>query len=145
MNNFKMMVEKEMELQELNNQYGWQSCYDVPEAYDKMSDLENELSDLAHEVAGTELYYKDVADLAETLAGDLRNAGKTADEAEMYLYSRDDYFHDIVLGGESNEMAEQLYYWVSSDDRGKWLEANYLHDANIYTDKRVELILVADF
>ncbi len=138
-----LMVEKK----QLENQYGWQSCFDVPEQYDKMENLSVEImSNLKeYEKHHTDILATNLYDVLDTIAFEIVN-GNISEEAEVMFYTQDDYLETYVLGNfneEQMEVFDKLFYYMNSDDRAGWLKSNYINnDPNEYTDNLVNFVVV---
>lgn len=139
MTNLNLVVAKMVEKKDLEGRYGWASCFDYPEQYDKMTDLELEIDDL---LEGNDKLYN----ILDAVAVDVYNGNIDAETIEINHYSQDEYLEYYVLENmdeQAKSMFESLYYFMNSDLRGQWLEANYLaHDPNVYTDKFMENIIM---
>lgn len=139
MTNLKLIVAKMVEKKALENKYGWASCFDYPKQYDAMTDLELEIDDLLE--GRDELY-----PILDTIACEIDWGNIDLETLEVNHYSQDEYLEYYVLEGmdeHARKMFDSLYYFMDSDTRGQWLEANYLaHDPNVYTDKRIENIIM---
>lgn len=139
MTNLNLVVAKMIEKKDLEGRYGWASCFDYPEQYDQISDLEIEIDDL---LEGDDTMYK----ILDAVATDVMNGNVDAETLELSVYTQDEYLEYYVLEGmdeHAKNMFDSLYYFMDSDTRGKWLEANYLaHDPNVYTDRWMEKIVM---
>lgn len=138
-----LMVEKKR----LEDQYGWRSCFDVPEQYDKMENLSVEIMNnlKEYEKHHTDILATNLYDVLDTIAFEIVN-GNISEEAEVMFYTQDEYLETYVLGNfneEQMEVFDKLFYYMNSDDRAGWLKSNYINnDSNEYTDNLVNFVVV---
>ncbi|MGQ9028444.1 hypothetical protein BLL41_21370 [Bacillus sp. FMQ74] len=138
-----LMVEKKR----LEDQYGWRSCFDVPEQYDKMENLSVEIMNnlKEYEKHHADILASNLYDVLDTIAFEIVN-GNISEEAEVMFYTQDDYLETYVLGNfneEQMEVFDKLFYYMNSDDRAGWLKSNYINnDPNEYTDNLVNFVVV---
>jgi hypothetical protein len=139
----KEMLVNVIELKKLNNQYGWQSCFDVPDAYDQMENLASEIhADLENAFPNFgSITHGHIKDNLESIASDFLNNNWNTDDLddiEIHYYSLDEYIEIFVLEGldeQGRQLFDSLFYWMNSDDRGKWLYTNYVQgESNTYTN-----------
>lgn len=139
MTNIKLAVEKMVEKKQLEGSYGHASCFDFPKEYDKMEELADEIGEILN-------HDDKVYEIVKTIAFDAYNGNIDLEYVDFSLFSQDDYIEAYLLESmdeSGRNMFDSLFYWMNSDDRGRWLEVNYLAgEANIYTDKFIDTIIV---
>lgn len=146
MTDLKLVVVKIMEKKDLEGRYGWASCFDYPEQYERMEELAsevfNELTELTNEYKAKQVY-----ECLEAIATDISGGNYDLESIdEISFMSQDDYLEDYVLSGmdeSATEMFNSLFYFMNVDSRNNWLETNYLaHDPNVYTHKMMDFIIM---
>lgn len=147
----KLMVEKKG----LDNQYGWQSCFDVPEAYDKMEELANEIIDLINEYTSDyqnltfSVSMEAVREELESIAFDVTNNNYDIDSIDVNFLTQDDYIETYVIEGmdeSARSMFDSLFYFMNSDHRAAWLKNNtiFIEASNMYSNNFFDFVIVVD-
>jgi hypothetical protein len=147
MQNLKQMVEMTIEKRELEGKYGWVSCFDAPEAYDKMEIINNELFELAKDVVeGREIVAGHLLDSLDSIASDVMNGNYEMSDLEISYHTQDDFIDNYVLEGmddSATQMFNSLFYFMNSDERILWLGTNHLMPMpNTYTNKWIDYVLM---
>lgn len=134
---------------QLNNRYGWQSCFDQVDAYKLMDLLASLASSLSQEIAANN-GEGDNGTLEENVMEVLGNAvdyietnknlsskdiieGLLNESIQIYSYNHDSYIEDIVLSGmedSAKEVFENLYYWMDHSNRYQWLQVTHLQNGS---------------
>lgn len=146
-----IIVNKIREKSELENRYGWVSCFDAPEAYNEMGKLAGEIEELCEEVVQSNLDHNGFAKfLPETLRDVLYYINGHFDSIEgkeLVLYTQDEYIETYVLGGiseDAREVFDNLFYYMNSDERAGWLHSHYIdHDECAFADEYVDFVIMA--
>ena len=144
----KNLVLKMVEKIQLENKFGWASCYDYPAEYNQMIDLEVEIcealekyNDTNYSKRGTDLY-ENIEDIAKEVV----NGNIDAESLELSYYSIDEWIEMYVTEGmeeAEKKTFESLFYYMPTDVRNGWLEGNHLSNfTNTYTNIMIEYILM---
>lgn len=146
MTDLKLEVVKMMEKKDLEGRYGWASCFDYPEQYNRMEELASEIFTSLEELTN-EYKAKQVYECLEAIAIDVSGGNYDLESLDSIIYmTQDTYLDEYVLSGmdeSAKKMFDSLFYFMNSDSRNNWLEANYLaHDPNIYTSKMMDFIIM---
>lgn len=140
----KLLIEK----QQLEKAYGWQSCFDVPEQYERMEELATEAQEQAETISkqlkdtSTESLYSVCKNIADEVAN-----GNISETADFLFYTQDEYAETFIttkLDEEGERMFNSLFYWMGSEGRGEWIKANYTNnDPNEWTDTFATFVIFA--
>lgn len=134
------IINQLVQVEELKDQYGWQSCLDVPDAYDEMGEKGTEslmnawqfANDAGKDICGTNIFT-----VCQDIAREIVN-GNISRDAEIHFYSQDAYIEQYItesMDESAQKVFDSLFYWMNSDDRARWLQSNYLtHDPEAWTD-----------
>lgn len=145
MTDLKLVVVKMMEKKDLEGRYGWASCFDYPEQYNRMEELASEIFTALEEMTD-EYKARQVYECLESIAIDIANNYDIETIDGISFMSQDEYLDDYVLSGmdeSATSMFNSLFYFMDIDGRNNWLETNYLaNDPCIYTNKMMDFVLM---
>lgn len=137
----KGIIQTLLEVKRLDDKYGHISCFDVPKQYDEMERLRTEAIEKTESISKTieNVSASDIYDVCNDIAHEM-NWGNISETADSHIYSQESYIETYItqsMDDTALRMFESLFYWINSDERGKWLQANYINqEPNEWTDKR---------
>lgn len=139
-----MLVERE----QLKQCYGWRSCFDVPEQYDRMDELAEEAREMIKELASEHgIYFEDLYEVLSTIAYEVAN-GNIHEDADYDFYTQDDYIDAYITSGMSydeRDIFDSLFYYMNSDDRAGWLHSTYIgHDPNAWSNRTADFVIIVN-
>lgn len=147
----KELIYKLVERENLSANYGHISCFDAPDAYEKMEKIYDEVMDELRKEFSFEKYPSispvNVFQSLETIALDIHN-GNITEPFEVYFLTNDEFLEDRVLEGyrdNTKDIVYSLYYYMDIQDRANWLKNNYLYDypkgTRYYYDDLVNFVI----
>lgn len=142
----KEIIQTLLEVKQLNDKYGHISCFDVPNEYDKMEQLRTEAIEKTESVSKTmtDVSATAIYDVCNDIAHEM-NWGNINETADSHIYSRESYIETYItesMDDTALRMFESLFYFINSDERGKWLQANYINqEPNEWTDERSYFVI----
>ena len=133
MNNLKTLtneevIEKIRESQKLKYQYGGYSCFDYPNEYNRMTELDEEVFE-SLKADG----HANPQDIISTIEMFIDGYGNHEDVTNFSIISCDDFVAEYVQSGfADNDKAVQifdsLFYWIESNDRMNYLIMNHFSE-----------------
>jgi len=137
-----MLVEKER----LEQRYGWKSCLDVPEQYDRMDELAEKAREMTKEFASEHgIYFEDLYEVLSTIAYEIAN-GNIHEDADYDFYTQDDYIDTYITDGmrpDERNIFDSLFYYMNSNDRAGWLHSNYINpDPNAWSNRMADFVII---
>lgn len=148
----KNIIQKMVELQELNDRYGHISCFDAEEEYNQMEDLAEEIYSDVDRLArqhkdgyGVPLFSTEsLREALDNIAYEI-HAGNINEDAELHIYTQDEFLEHYVLQGfdeSQTEVFDSLFYFMNVDDRVKWLDINHIDGNCMYTNRMIDFVIV---
>ena len=142
----KELIDLLVEKKRLEDKYGHISCFDAPEAYERMEELADKARERAEQLAKEcRCSTSAIMEVAEDIADDILD-GNIRDDVNVSLFNVDDFIEEYVLSGvdeAGRKLFDSLYYWMDADMRIQWLKRNYIDgDHSIYTAQNVDCIAV---
>ncbi len=134
----KKVINKVIELQDLESNYGSISCFDVPEAYEEMEIINDFLYD----------YFKKefssyISEAIELLKNALLEVDNIKNVESIKISRFEEYINDMEHSSvEVEEVFNSFFYWMGIDDRKKYIASHYLDGEEfIFYKSNVEVIL----
>jgi hypothetical protein len=128
----------------LNSRFGYVSCLDVPEAYDRMEEIQNEIEELLiSEYAGVanmmtnNVSIRKIREVLESIAYDVHNNNVNLEAVDISFYTQDEFICEYVCSNfneQQQELFDSLFYWINSDSRGAWLYQREYDSDTMYTN-----------
>lgn len=137
----KETLDKLIVVENLNQNYGGLSCFDYPEEYNRMESLNDEAFEECKEIAG--VHGEDLHKVLKTIASEIER-GNINRDADIYCYSFDEYVDRILEGyeEETRRVFDELFYFMDSDTRITYIDANYLtNDPGMFASRFLDVIV----
>ena len=134
----KKVINKVLELQELEGNYGSISCFDAPGEYEEMEILNDFLYDYFKKEFG---YY--TSEAIELLKNALLEVDGVSNIDSIKISRFEEYINDMEHSSqEVEEVFNSFFYWMGIDDRKKYIASHYLDGEEfIFYNCNTEIIL----
>lgn len=157
MNNKIMnIIKNAVEYTKLNNRFGMLSCMDYPNEYERMNELQNDISaEVTTVTAENDVSANGLTTVIYNVAADIVS-GEIEADSTIVLYDQDDFIEYVCKAAgmmrKEVERFRDMLAWMQEKDRAGYMETRFIlewendskHKKQYYHDERFSFVIVVD-